>query len=127
MMVLLMSIALLGGGNSAAHQQQVKNSSRADDDTTAGTAAPPPPSCGRGCQRFVFDDAVESHGARCLDGSPPGFYVRPGQGADKAKFLVYSHGGSWCVRSRCRGEVFSHTPNVFEIRVANYCAGATTL
>ena len=108
MMVLLMSIALLGGGNSAAHQQQVQNSSRTDDDTTAGTA-PPPPSCGRGCQRFVFDDAVESHGARCLDGSPPGFYVRPGQGADKAKFLVYSHGGSWCVRSWW--SIFSHTPN----------------
>lgn len=27
---------------------------------------------------------------------PQGFYVRPGRGADKAKYLVYSHGGSWC-------------------------------
>eukprot|EP01047_Picozoa_sp_COSAG01_P082195 COSAG01_NODE_16685_length_1215_cov_0.942652_1_plen_120_part_00 len=113
MMVLLMSIALLGGGNSAAHQQQVKNSSRADDDTTAGTAAPPPPSCGRGCQRFVFDDAVESHGARCLDGSPPGFYVRPDQvmmmirqatcvhHASHHRSLRYSSGcGRWWVRQR---------------------------
>ena len=54
------------------------------------------PQCGVGCQRFVFDSAIATHGARCLDGSPPGFYVRPGKGKHASNFLVYSHGGSWC-------------------------------
>lgn len=46
--------------------------------------------------RYVFPDAWASHGAACLDGSPPGLYWRPGRGADAAKFLIFSHGGSWC-------------------------------
>lgn len=54
------------------------------------------PECGAGCKRFVFNDATATHGARCLDGSPPGLYFRPGKGSDVSKFLVYSHGGSWC-------------------------------
>eukprot|EP00040_Diaphanoeca_grandis_P025423 m.140846 g.140846 ORF g.140846 m.140846 type:complete len:451 (+) comp30142_c0_seq1:212-1564(+) len=54
------------------------------------------PNCGAGCERFIFDDAVQTHGARCLDGSPPGLYFRPGIGSDVSNYLVYSHGGSWC-------------------------------
>jgi hypothetical protein len=45
---------------------------------TVHTAAPPAPptpptpsSCGEGCKRWVFDDAVDTHGARCLDGELP--------------------------------------------------------
>eukprot|EP01046_Picozoa_sp_COSAG06_P007387 COSAG06_NODE_360_length_16832_cov_9.250209_19_plen_247_part_00 len=54
-----------------------------------------PPGCG-GCTRHVFPEAVETHGARCLDGSPPGLFFRRGRGADARKFIVYSHGGAWC-------------------------------
>ena len=31
-------------------------------------APPAPPSCGEGCTRWVFESAVDTHGARCLDG-----------------------------------------------------------
>lgn len=63
---------------------------------TRGAPPPAPSTCGAGCRRWVFPDAVDTHGARCLDGSPPGFYHRPGRGSDASNFLVYSHGGSWC-------------------------------
>eukprot|EP00035_Acanthoeca_spectabilis_P039687 m.64227 g.64227 ORF g.64227 m.64227 type:complete len:489 (+) comp9706_c0_seq1:1521-2987(+) len=63
---------------------------------TRGAPPPAPSTCGVGCRRWVFPDAVDTHGARCLDGSPPGFYHRPGRGSDASNFLVYSHGGSWC-------------------------------
>ncbi|GJP32148.1 hypothetical protein CLOM_g16725 [Closterium sp. NIES-68] len=36
------------------------------------------------------------YGARCLDGSPPGFYHRQGNGAGANKWLIYLQGGGWC-------------------------------
>eukprot|EP00035_Acanthoeca_spectabilis_P008138 m.149094 g.149094 ORF g.149094 m.149094 type:complete len:429 (-) comp14225_c0_seq2:181-1467(-) len=60
------------------------------------SAAAPTPSCGEGCRRWVFPDAVTTHGARCLDGSPPALYHRPGRGTDASNFLVYANGGCWC-------------------------------
>jgi hypothetical protein len=35
-----------------------------------------PSTCGMGCQRFTFVDGDATHGAKCLDGSPVGFYHR---------------------------------------------------
>ena len=40
--------------------------------------------------------AVDSLGARCLDGSPAAFYTRPGRGADAANWIVFFEGGGWC-------------------------------
>ena len=34
--------------------------------------------------------------AKCLDGSPPAYYFRPGVGADARKVIVYLEGGGWC-------------------------------
>jgi hypothetical protein len=65
-------------------------------DHSSTPPSPPPSTCGEGCKRWVFPDAVETHQARCLDGSPPGFYHRPGRGNATNNYLVYSHGGSWC-------------------------------
>ncbi|CAI7879260.1 unnamed protein product [Closterium sp. NIES-53] len=36
------------------------------------------------------------YGARCLDGSPPGFYHRQGHGTGANKWLIYLQGGGWC-------------------------------
>ena len=67
--------------------------------TEAAAGAPRPvASCGANCTKHVFPDAVQSHGARCLDGSPPGLYFRPGRGAGRRQFIIYSHGGSWCYK-----------------------------
>ncbi|CAI5480423.1 unnamed protein product [Closterium sp. Yama58-4] len=35
-------------------------------------------------------------GARCLDGSPPGYYFRVGTGAGKNMWHIYLPGGAWC-------------------------------
>ena len=36
-------------------------------------------------------------GARCLDGSPAGFYFRKGWGSGANKFIYHFSGGGWCV------------------------------
>ncbi|CAI7901529.1 unnamed protein product [Closterium sp. NIES-54] len=35
-------------------------------------------------------------GARCLDGSPPGFYIRRGYSTGRKSFIIYLQGGGWC-------------------------------
>ncbi len=37
-------------------------------------------------------------GAVCLDGSPPGYYFRPGTGSGANKWLMYLKGGGWCIK-----------------------------
>lgn len=44
----------------------------------------------------TLTDAVKTHGAACLDGSPPAYYWRPGKGADKDKIVTFLMGGGWC-------------------------------
>lgn len=34
--------------------------------------------------------------ARCLDGSSPGYYVRPGHGSGSSKWVIHLQGGGWC-------------------------------
>ena len=47
-------------------------------------------------QLVLFDNAtVEAFGARCLDGTPSGYYVR--EGAEKENFAIYLQGGGLCV------------------------------
>ena len=41
--------------------------------------------------------AAEPHsGAVCLDGSPPGIYLRNGKGKGKSKWIIFFEGGAWC-------------------------------
>lgn len=44
---------------------------------------------------YYLKDAVEK-GALCLDGSKPGFYLRPGTHNGKHKWIIYLEGGAWC-------------------------------
>ena len=32
----------------------------------------------------------------CLDGTPPGYYMRPGQNSGADKWIVHMEGGGWC-------------------------------
>ena len=34
--------------------------------------------------------------AKCLDGSPPAYYIRKGQGINSTKYIIYFQGGGWC-------------------------------
>ncbi|CAI7823569.1 unnamed protein product [Closterium sp. NIES-54] len=36
------------------------------------------------------------YGAKCLDGSPPGYYHRPGNAAGSAAWHIHLPGGGWC-------------------------------
>jgi len=66
-------------------------------------------SCGINCHLHILNGSVESHGAGCLDGSPPGFYFRPGHGANASNFLLWSHGGGWCRNEgECAGRAVTY-------------------
>lgn len=41
--------------------------------------------------------------AKCIDGSPAAFYLRPGTGSGASKWVVFHEGGGWCISlSDCR-------------------------
>ena len=41
--------------------------------------------------------------AKCIDGSPAAFYLRPGTGSGASKWVVFHQGGGWCISlSDCR-------------------------
>ncbi|CAI5933552.1 unnamed protein product, partial [Closterium sp. NIES-64] len=40
--------------------------------------------------------ANNSFDAKCLDGSPPGYYFRPGTGSGKSMWHIYLPHGGWC-------------------------------
>ncbi|EDQ86486.1 uncharacterized protein MONBRDRAFT_38375 [Monosiga brevicollis MX1] len=44
----------------------------------------------------LLTDGVDELGARCLDGSPGGYYWRAGSAANATKFLLVFNGGGWC-------------------------------
>jgi hypothetical protein len=55
----------------------------------------------------LLHGAVEAHGARCLDGSPAGFYIE--RGSDATRFVVHLQGGGWCINaSDCRNRAGTH-------------------
>tara|TARA_B110001452_G_scaffold182163_1_gene152997 strand:+ start:2087 stop:2437 length:351 start_codon:yes stop_codon:yes gene_type:complete len=71
-----------------------------------GYSAAPPPNT---MTKVLLSDAPARHGARCLDGSPPAYYVRPASAPQNAsRIVVYFQGGGWCYtlddcRSRSKG------------------------
>lgn len=44
----------------------------------------------------LLDDAAKEKGAVCLDGSASGYYIEPGTGSGKEKWMVHFQGGGWC-------------------------------
>ena len=65
--------------------------------------------CGLGCKLHILNETVKTHNAGCLDGSPPGFYFRPGRGADRSNFILWSHGGGWCrSEGECAGRAMTY-------------------
>jgi hypothetical protein len=63
---------------------------------TPGPAPPSPPKPSD-MKLTLLTEAAAKAGAVCLDGSPGGYYWRPGTGADANKFLLVFNGGGWCV------------------------------
>eukprot|EP00051_Salpingoeca_urceolata_P029069 m.488857 g.488857 ORF g.488857 m.488857 type:complete len:384 (+) comp26156_c0_seq1:66-1217(+) len=45
--------------------------------------------------KVLLTDAA-TQGAVCLDGSPGGYYIRHGVGANADKWIVFHQGGGWC-------------------------------
>eukprot|EP00730_Choanoeca_flexa_P019755 TRINITY_DN9660_c0_g2_i3.p1 TRINITY_DN9660_c0_g2~~TRINITY_DN9660_c0_g2_i3.p1 ORF type:complete len:418 (+),score=53.14 TRINITY_DN9660_c0_g2_i3:124-1377(+) len=46
--------------------------------------------------KIMLKNESITHGAKCLDGSVPGYYLRQGQGANASKLLIHFLGGGWC-------------------------------
>jgi hypothetical protein len=38
----------------------------------------------------------QDRGAACLDGSPSGFYINEGTGANKTKYMIFFNSGGFC-------------------------------
>lgn len=58
--------------------------------------------------RFIVNEAADK-GAVCLDGSPPGFFLRKGYGSGADKWLLFFRPGGWCSSpSDCTDRSFSH-------------------
>ncbi|XP_065184023.1 uncharacterized protein LOC135814780 isoform X2 [Sycon ciliatum] len=47
-------------------------------------------------QLTLLPEAAGSKGAVCLDGTPPGYYWRRGQGTALKKWIIHQEGGGWC-------------------------------
>jgi len=45
---------------------------------------------------ILNEKTVNQSGAVCLDGTPPGYYFRPGQQPDDNKWRIHFRGGGWC-------------------------------
>ena len=64
--------------------------------TTKGCPPPPPPPMPPVPFPLVkLPSYVQSHGARCLDGSPASFYLQS-EGMSADDFIVDFEGGGWC-------------------------------
>ena len=50
-------------------------------------------STGGGWKLEMLHDAAQKDGAVCLDGTSPGYYIRPGIGPDAANFKIHFKGG----------------------------------
>jgi len=46
---------------------------------------------------FELQMLAPESGALCLDGTPGGFYFRPGDGDGSSSWLVHFEGGGWCI------------------------------
>lgn len=46
--------------------------------------------------KVELNDAASNEGARCLDGSPPVYYFRPGYGQGSKSYILFLEGGGWC-------------------------------
>lgn len=53
-------------------------------------------SCETPATRVLLTQAVQEHGAMCLDGSPAALYLRPGSGTGLLKWFIHHQGGGWC-------------------------------
>lgn len=49
-----------------------------------------------GSQLYTLQLLPSERGARCLDGSPAGFYYYSGSGKNARKVMVYMNGGDFC-------------------------------
>jgi len=53
--------------------------------------------CSAGDDGFSLKLFPKDSAAVCLDGSPAGYYIRPGVGPGASVFLVELEGGGWCI------------------------------
>ena len=67
--------------------------------TLAGTPTCPLGASSSQYTLYLFDKNIEvpEWGARCLDGSPAGFYLQCGHGSGLTKLVIFLQGGGYCL------------------------------
>ena len=65
---------------------------------TSPSPTPPPPPPPNQAKTYLLTDAVETHGARCLDGSPQRYWLQLAEHGtpNSSKWSIHHMGGGWC-------------------------------
>ncbi|CAK9040237.1 unnamed protein product [Durusdinium trenchii] len=45
----------------------------------------------------LLEEAVQTRGAACLDGSPAGYWIEHGWGSGAKRWIIHFQGGGWCI------------------------------
>ena len=65
--------------------------------------------------------------ARCMDGTPPGYYLRKGWASGESKWIIHLHGGAWCYDlhscSKRRGTILGSTKNSAKENINSFFHG----
>ncbi|XP_047126435.1 uncharacterized protein LOC105844922 [Hydra vulgaris] len=65
--------------------------------------------------------------AHCIDGSPPGYYLRKGWNNGATKWIIHLHGGAWCYNvhscSKRRGTILGSTKNSAKENINSFFHG----
>ena len=65
--------------------------------------------------------------AKCMDGSPPAYYIRKGYGNGQDKWIIHLHGGAWCYDlqscSKRRSSILGSTKRSLEEDIGSFFHG----
>ncbi|CAI6005636.1 unnamed protein product [Closterium sp. NIES-65] len=87
-------VSLLGFVSAPCAASDAAKRSESPDDTADDTVREWAMPQGKNLTLHVLAD--NTYGAKCLDGSPPGYFLRRGSGAGKEAWHIFLPGGGWC-------------------------------
>ena len=98
----LLSTIICGFGTATTPVAVTDDGKKADDAFSGADFA----------RRLLPDNLVSSYGARCMSGTPGGYYWQPSRGANASKYVIYFEGGGECrTVSECQQWAASHAIN----------------
>ena len=73
------------------------------------------------------NNSTNQQDAKCMDGSPPAYYIRHGYGNGQDKWIIHLHGGAWCYDlqscSKRRSSILGSTKRSLEEDIGSFFHG----